>query len=906
MSRFKVTFGKDFEQRFEKNNLFFLKYSPYSYFNRDGEEVDASKWVSVDRDLNVTLEARFISHNDRDYHLCIIELDSKTQNPNGGGSLEYQVHTVSLKNESDLKRIFTLYAYHMQRPEKDYACVELLWLLNAYAIDTAVFKNALGHVDKNTAQLVCNGLTDFGRCLSVSKQNQLKEIAAIYGYTFHVYSPSVIDDALARIGADWRYAQSNLNVYDAVDKVISLIRHGHHDNTGNNMFMLLDKWFAGTEAFGDYSKLANLYALVSEPRRLAMLKRWFHDIRLGNTTFNPELLEQFKDNRFANFVRFRHCIETPREAVVLTVPLFADSILTLYRSCGANFQSFDGVLDFAITHCDTSHPAIDFKMDRFLPTCNGGTQRNERFAGFIDYALVRKLDESRFNHGYVLQEIRRVLDNFAQRKPYTACRWNPDVPLTKEQLQNCLKDRELPNNENPFGISINTYRLECAVTRQYYDKWIIKKNNNFDFRVMFEDGVNFSQNETEVDISMVSTGKFINFLRSIPKRFTELENGEFVVPSYRQRTLLLQLVEQFSTIERMRIYPNKNVYAGLQFDIFGIRKRILEENGEKDVNINSYSSPKAKKLAEEYAEEEAKEVHARVLKSLKTNFKLGEFNEEGNYFETSYDRSLLDDIMLKYFFKKTASENIHSEDHSFLIEKTLGKFKPFCSPQLEEVKNDILDFPYFWCRGNECFHNCLGEQTLAEVDDWQSYTMFHLIEIIGFKKLRSTEAGYEPHNEVIQFIAVTNKAMQKFRRLKCRECGHLLFTERSIGFNRNNYYACANPNCAGFNVPVYLSYCFKCKKGLIDSRDSARCPNGWYICPTCLSCCDDAQYERLAQRYVNSRRPIPSRIEEKLGQGHNDKDIHFCPKCGTQIILFQDDHGDYHHGCPQCREQYNF
>ena len=113
--------------------------------------------------------------------------------------------------------------------------------------------------------------------------------------------------------------------------------------------------------------------------------------------------------------------------------------------------------------------------------------------------------------------------------------------------------------------------------------------------------------------------------------------------------------------------------------------------------------------------------------------------------------------------------------------------------------------------------------------------------------------------------------------------------------------------CSEAWKPVYLSYCYKCKKGLIDSRDTKRCPNGWYICPcpTCLACCDDAQYERQAQRYILSNRPIPDRIKKMLGHGHNDKGDYFCPNCGTHIEMVQDEHGNYFRGCPTCHQKFN-
>lgn len=232
-----------------------------------------------------------------------------------------------------------------------------------------------------------------------------------------------------------------------------------------------------------------------------------------------------------------------------------------------------------------------------------------------------------------------------------------------------------------------------------------------------------------------------------------------------------------------------------------------------------------------------------------------------------------------------------------------GNFKPYCAPTLSEANNPAIDLPFFWCRGKECFHNNLANQTLAEQNDWRHYTLYHMVEIIGFPKLHMTLGGYEPDNVVREFIAITNKVMQKYKRLKCRGCGHLMFTDKSGGFNRHNYYSCINPNCPEARIPIYLNYCFKCKKGLIDSRDSKRCPNGWYICPTCLACCDDEQYERQAQRFRIINRPVPERIARMLGHGHNDKGKYFCPDCGGPIEFVMDErYGEERRGCPRCHK----
>ena len=88
-------------------------------------------------------------------------------------------------------------------------------------------------------------------------------------------------------------------------------------------------------------------------------------------------------------------MENPTEPVVLTVPLLCDTLITLHNSKGNSFQTFDGILDCAITRCDTAHPAIDFGLQRFIPTCNRGAVYNiKKFKGFVDYAIVRKLNEA--------------------------------------------------------------------------------------------------------------------------------------------------------------------------------------------------------------------------------------------------------------------------------------------------------------------------------------------------------------------------------------------------------------------------------------------------------------------------------------------------------------------------------
>ena len=50
-----------------------------------------------------------------------------------------------------------------------------------------------------------------------------------------------------------------------------------------------------------------------------------------------------------------------------------------------------------------------------------------------------------------------------------------------------------------------------------------------------------------------------------------------------------------------------------------------------------------------------------------------------------------------------------------------------------------------------------------------------------------------------------------------------------------------------------------------------------------------------------TQRPVPTRIEEKRGHGHNDKDEYFCPQCGSPIHIIKDEHGNnISRECPKC------
>ncbi|MBQ7238899.1 MAG: hypothetical protein IJS20_08925 [Bacteroidales bacterium] len=354
---------------------------------------------------------------------------------------------------------------------------------------------------------------------------------------------------------------------------------------------------------------------------------------------------------------------------------------------------------------------------------------------------------------------------------------------------------------------------------------------------------------------------------------------------------------QYSKPIFSRFFPNTDSIIGIDFDVFGIFYKM--SNGHNEVKGNMSEEEKR-----EFIRREAEVVKNRVIKSLMQELNISDYN--GSFFEVPYNRDLHLKMLGLYYYKGTNPNEESSKNYlrlNFLRRRYLDNIRPLCAPKFADVTNKAINLPIYWCFGVECFHNNIKAQTLDECHSWRDYSLFHLIEIIGFPKLKKTDNGLSIDDSIAEFISCANRAMKIFKRLKCRNCGHLLYPIRNSGFNRYNYFSCINPTCQEYNKTIYLSYCFNCKKGLIDSRDSAKCPNGWYICPKCLHCCTDEQYDRQVQRFIIQKLPIPQRIKQMVGKGHNDKGVYYCPFCGhlTETI---EEHGVKYNSCLICKKRW--
>ncbi len=883
-----------------KNPLLFLQEIVHTEHDRNGNLIEDITWEPIDSDFHGSIPRTELKGNYLGYSLVVAEKadeDSISKASSQNGIISFSIRAVNHESIYDWCLVIDSFIIRSKIQYDKFPYCHLLWMLNYTRWNSDTTVNTLNKYNNQTQPHIINQLlSNICRCLSENKQRQMQLALSRFNYQYQIYVPSSLKEAISHMSPQPQYGIGSMNIFRLVDYFLetedrSVTRTINKDT--KNQYLILYQWIKNEGYKIDYSLLSSLFAILSLSMQFKIVKRYFHDIRLGQTIFDPELLKQFQDNQYAEFIGYRYCLETPEMPMDLTVPMLCDCILTLNQTKGESFQSFDGILDFAMTHCDVSNPSISLGLEKFLPKCHGGAVYNPDFRGFIDYSIVCELDESKFTEEYLLTTIKEQLNKYPHAV-YHACSFDDQKrPLTEEELEHCHSKKIIYDSNNE---SHEDNRFSCTKTCNYENKWVVTQNDVLLLNNMLNEPLHEENDKTKkiiLDINQISTQVWNNYIRTLPDQYEKDNRNHFIVNSKDINNSKLLL--QFSKPISLRIIPRSSPIINMSIDLFGILKTLRQENEI----FGPYISEEVKN---EFKERESKEVQRRVIESLKQVLNLDDYN--GCYFEIPYDKDKLRKILGLYYYKRVIPNNVTDVNSKFLKSQYYDRFTPLCAPKLAEEYNKAINLPFFWCRGVECFKNNLNNQVLENCEDWSSYSLYHLIEIIGYPKIKETEAGFEPDSIVTSFIACANKVMQKFRRLKCRNCGHLMYTYNYHGFNRYNYYSCINPDCPEHNRPVYLNYCYKCKKGLIDSRDSVQCPNGRYICPKCLACCDDEQYERQAQRYILENRPIPPRIERQRGLGHNDKGIFFCYHCGAELLSF-DDHGVTKLRCPQCGEIFN-
>lgn len=265
----------------------------------------------------------------------------------------------------------------------------------------------------------------------------------------------------------------------------------------------------------------------------------------------------------------------------------------------------------------------------------------------------------------------------------------------------------------------------------------------------------------------------------------------------------------------------------------------------------------------------------------------------GETFECEYDPVKYHRAIVDSLFRLIVDYN--KRDYNRCFEKREKMYgygrRIYCAPELTDSPNLLTGRKCANCQGDMCFMTGIKKNP-----DWEEYTLIHILEIIGYHVLEETEAGLIPNPVYIQFVTQINKAILFAKRLVCKECGHILFPAQKKGHSR---FKCLMPSCPEFNEEVYLNLCHDCKR-IIDSRDTKQCPNGMYICPSCGSCCSNEYFEFMADKYRVLGKKIPLFISRNIGNGHRDRNMFFCHKCGAQMVDVADKPGKNEWRCLAC------
>lgn len=802
---FKVKIRKNFAETFKAQSLFFIHAKIKQRYDESfGYIEDEIYWVSENDNIDFKAEYDFNESLASVLMLADVEInDDKYWR-------EYTCHEMNPNIVEDWIRILKSVTGN-----EGYKFKYLLWCLNNHYWKNEILISAINQLNETYKHISLNIINKIGKCLSINKQEQIREILLGFSLEYKIYSEISID--------------KDKNLFENIDYII---REGYiSGEITKSQYILnhLHNWLSGAFCLLDNKVLKDYYPLLKSEFKLCVIRRYFFDIKLQNTIFDIDLFKTFLNYRMNFYARCRDCIEYPDTPIDITNELLCDSLIALKESNGRSLLEMDGVLDIAIQKCDEENPNVKFNLGAILPICNGGAVYNEKFVGFIDFAIVFELDINELNkNDFIQQRLKTFFDNKFRRKRY------------------CLGEGE--SVELEYWEKCKKY--DCINLKSCDNVWIIHEKDLIWINEYLIEPLEKTGN-IELKLIDISCEKIRQKIYEIYRIHTmQFELGEYAcLVKSEKLNGVDEVIKEFFKPVKIRIYPKEYTLGLLrefQEDCYRIEK----------FNLSGLS----------------------IQESLKKY--LGKETTKWDYYEIPFNEQRLYELKQLFYFKKNDSKN--SIENCFLKQENLNSNK-CCTPNISWEKHCATGLNYYWCMGKECFRSNLEHHAGGDLH-WSMYTILDMSRILGYEKIRIAENGlYELSSTIKDYAAIIFKANKKFKQLKCRACGHLLFPIRSENFNRYYYFSCRNNKCKEYNVSVYLNYCYNCKRGLIDSRNTKQCTNGKYICRECLACCDDGMFERIARRNVQQRREIPYNLRMSLGTGHNNRGIFFCSDCGSQL-----------------------
>jgi hypothetical protein len=913
----------------KKDPVLFCKYDKEARYSYNGMYNVGAGWYSCDSTIQLFIGEQVLHGEEFDRKLFVINYRDISASvveraKEDTDTIFFEVTEFDANNKDHWCSVFMDCAYNYHSGNTTFCQMALIWALYTTDWKIDVIRDVCslmsGDVSNTCINYICYNLS----ALSLRKQklllNVLKGSKPNINYIFY----KDVEDALKELSPN-----GNFDDYGLFKKVDYVIYYGSNADewkhleilykSSSNKFIKFKNWLSNSnQRFYNYNDLEEIHSFVNSSTQLSLVKRYLHDVRVHNVEIDYDFIKTLRDVKYSGLFYSRYFIEKSGDNIDLSALLFCDVLLTLKINNGTKLQDFNGILDFAVKHSNSAYPNIDLGIRKFLPICDGGLKPNPQFYGFIHYSLIYTFDESLLTKENLLRTVEFIFNKAAEIQKHYCCSCEDDKHLDENEKMRCSSVLSIRRRINKDGKQeVVKEKVQCQFMQ--LKPWIPykwKRKNGYDqFLKLCLDidtvGEFFTIENADLNRLKMS-------IRSWAERTNSVNFDNGLMPDeYKEYDVVQHFIYNYYSPVKIVIFPNKNVYYSSKKDLLGIWP-------DKDSII--YNDDEMEYFAQK---SESSYVYNKTFQTLKEMYPDGVVGEDHVIipYDVSELRKVKDYFYYKSYIRKDDtlySNNTNNKDNNknqnnpfkFLFTPQIDKDRIFyCTPKLADTKEKVSELPFFWCRSEECFCNMLDNQTLDKQSNWKFYSLYHAAEIIGCKLIQETDNGNVPDPKVTDFAVEVRQAERLYARLVCRGCGHMIFSTRGSLLNGSRFFACQNPSCKQNKVEVYLSQCNNCKTGLIDSRDSKKCENGWVICPSCLACCNDNLFNSLIARH-NRNGNIPARIKANEGKGHNNKGQFFCPKCGTKlgkIIIEQKEKGEDGSeiivdkevfGCPTCKRSY--
>ena len=225
----------------------------------------------------------------------------------------------------------------------------------------------------------------------------------------------------------------------------------------------------------------------------------------------------------------------------------------------------------------------------------------------------------------------------------------------------------------------------------------------------------------------------------------------------------------------------------------------------------------------------------------------------------------------------------------------------FCECRLSDKLDNYYGLSFYWCGNSPCFRAPIRFMLDSE---WERYTILDFMRILNIPTDYVNKAGKRTRFGYYVILSSYLRSFKKFyEHLYCRQCGELMrpATVSNFSFRAVSEFRCENESCTEHGKTVYLNHCFNKQKcnAIIDSRDSAKCPNGQYICPDCGACCSTENFKIRIGHLKQTGGYVSDWLVDfvEKDKGHWEKGERFCWHCGSPVTR---ENGK----CDKCGAQY--